>query len=275
MRRVIGVHGINNFDRHREPSAAAAELARIWGAALASAPGLSPDVAAGFTMAYYAHRLRPETGQGMDDPYAMDPELQRMLSNWALAVPLALEVDQGRLTLPVRQAVERIARYSGLQKAVLEPFVAVMLREVRTYFRNRRARQAARDQVTDAIDRSGATIVLAHSLGSVVTYETLLAEPDLHVDSLITLGSPLGLPGVVFDRLEPSGAHLKPLPNVARWVNVADRGDIVAVPRHLKDTFVGIHRDVEVTIGAVACHDVELYLKNAVVGAEVATALST
>ena len=278
MRRIIGVHGVKNYKRGREPLAAVAQLTQEWGAALG--PGVADSFGAdsfgadSFGMAYYAHHLRPEIGQGVEDPYSMDIELQDLLGRWALELPLDLEPAQGGLTLPVRQAVERMARYSGLQRAVIEPFVAAVLPEVRTYFRNRRARLAAREELADAIDRSGATIVLAHSLGSVVAYETLLAEPDLRLDLLVTMGSPLGLPGVVFERLEPAGAHPKPLPNVARWVNVADLGDIVAVPRNLSSIFAGIHREETVTIGAVAFHEVKRYLRSTVVGEEVAAALA-
>ena len=47
-------------------------------------------------------------------------------------------------------------------------------------------------------------MLLAHSLGSVVAYETLWARPDLQIDLLITLGSPLGMPDVIFDQLDPA-----------------------------------------------------------------------
>lgn len=268
MRRIVGVHGVRNWDRDRDPPAAARALAQRWGAALAQ--GLGTDVDWRVDMAYYAHRLRVEIGQGIEDPYTLDRELQEQLGVWAQALPLEVEVDHGGMTLPVRQAIERLATYSKLNRMVIEPFVAVALREVHTYFRNRRARLAARAEVADAIDRTGATIVLAHSLGSVIAYETLLAEPDLNVDLLVTMGSPLGMPGVVFERLEPSGAHARPLPNVARWVNVADRGDIVAIPRGLHTIFPGIARDAEVTIGAIAFHEVERYLRTNQVAEEVA-----
>ncbi len=49
-----------------------------------------------------------------------------------------------------------------------------------------------------------ARAVLAHSLGSVAAYEALWAHPDLRVELLVTLGSPLGMPDVVFDRLDPA-----------------------------------------------------------------------
>ena len=36
---------------------------------------------------------------------------------------------------------------------------------------------------------------MAHFLGTVVAYEALHVHPDLHVYLLVTLGSPLALPG--------------------------------------------------------------------------------
>jgi hypothetical protein len=79
--------------------------------------------------------------------------------------------------------------------------------------------------VADTIAARGARVVLAHSLGSVVAYETLWARPDLEVELLITLGSPLAPPDVVFDRLDPAprnGKGRRP-PGVRRWINVAPR----------------------------------------------------
>ena len=54
------------------------------------------------------------------------------------------------------------------------------------------------------IDRIGAEtrVVVAHSLGSVVAYETLCAHPEFPVRTLITLGSPLGTPALL-PRLVP------------------------------------------------------------------------
>ncbi|MBB6547170.1 hypothetical protein [Nonomuraea rubra] len=61
---------------------------------------------------------------------------------------------------------------------------------------------------------------MAHSLGSVVVYEVLWAHPDLRVNRLVTLGSPLGMPGVVFDRLDPApGQRGSRPPGVSEWVN--------------------------------------------------------
>ena len=75
-------------------------------------------------------------------------------------------------------------------------------------------------------------VVNAHSLGSVVTHEAFFDRPRPPIDLLVTVGSPLGMPGVIFERLRPApadGLGVKP-PGATRWVNIADPGDFVAAP---------------------------------------------
>src|SRR6266536_4525637 len=83
-------------------------------------------------------------------------------------------------------------------------FVTRFFREVPAYLGDGARRAAARDRVASTIAEHAPQVVLAHSLGSVVAYEALWAHPELPVDLLVTLGSPLGMPDVVFDRLEPT-----------------------------------------------------------------------
>ena len=44
---------------------------------------------------------------------------------------------------------------------------------------------------------------MAHFRGTVGAYEALHAHPGLHLYLLVTLGSPLALPGAIFDRRQP------------------------------------------------------------------------
>lgn len=259
MTTILGVHGVNNWDRRRPPEAAAVALAESWATALGAAlPGTPPWR---LEMAYYAHHLRREQAQGIDDPETLDAELREDLSEWAMQLPRPEEVAQGFGTLPPRQAIAFMARWGGFDSFAVGAFVAVFLREVRTYFRRRAAREAARAEVATAIRRTGARIVLAHSLGSVVVHEALAADPDLEIDLLITMGSPLGIRRLVRDRLEPAGCQRDRLPNVARWVNVADPGDLCAIPRWLGKTFVGVDEDIETPVHAFKFHDADLYLR--------------
>jgi hypothetical protein len=94
----------------------------------------------------------------------------------------------------------------------------------------------------------------------VVTYETLWAHPDHDIDLLVTLGSPLAMPGAVLPRLIPPASRP---PRVRRWVNIADVGDIVAIPRAgLRPQFDGVEADLSVVIGPWDFHTAGAYLRS-------------
>jgi pimeloyl-ACP methyl ester carboxylesterase len=82
-------------------------------------------------------------------------------------------------------------------------------------------------------------VVIGHSLGSVVVYEYIAQYSPPQVDLLVTLGSPLGIPNLIFDRLTPAptgGVGVWP-GKVAHWVNVADSDDIVALRKQIAPLF--------------------------------------
>jgi len=81
---------------------------------------------------------------------------------------------------------------------------------------------------------SSPVVVVAHSLGSIVAFETLL-ESNCPVELLVTLGSPLAIRGVVVDRLLQQPPTVPN--NVARWLNYWDRDDIVAARPILENSF--------------------------------------
>jgi hypothetical protein len=88
-------------------------------------------------------------------------------------------------------------------------------------------------------------------VGSAVTYESLWARPELQVDLLITLGSLLALPEIVFPNLHPApedGKRHRP-PGVRRWINMADPGDFIAVPAGLAHYFAAIDTHLTTPIG--------------------------
>ena len=92
------------------------------------------------------------------------------------------------------------------------------LRQVRKYLRDLRLKAQVNEITSQAAD--GATVLIGHSLGSVVAYEFLRQNPGHSVKVLLTLGSPLGL-RMVRDRLPAAD------PGTVRWVNVRDRNDPV------------------------------------------------
>jgi hypothetical protein len=133
-------------------------------------------------------------------------------------------------------------------------------RQVRRYFKENRIRSAARDRVAACVT-SDTRVIVAHSLGSVVAYEALCANPHWPDIVLVTLGSPLGIRNLVFDLLEPSPIYSQGHwpQSVKKWTNIADRGDIVALSKNLAPLFEGFITDILVNNGAKA-HDVRPYL---------------
>lgn len=118
-------------------------------------------------------------------------------------------------------------------------------------------------------------MVIGHSLGSVVAYETLHAHVQRTGLTLVTLGSPLGIPNLVFDRLIPpptAGSAQWP-PAVADWTNIADRGDVVALVKELATRFGERVRDLSIDNGPKA-HDPRPYLTARETGAAIARGLN-
>ena len=77
---------------------------------------------------------------------------------------------------------------------------------------------------------SGPHIVVAHSMGTVISYDCLMRVPECqHVDGLITLGSPLGIDEIQ-DKMRPEWSRENGFPEHklrGRWVNFSDRLDPV------------------------------------------------
>lgn len=264
--RVLGVHGIGNYRYYRDtnssPWAAAAGMSQDWHAWLtASLPAGYPTET---NIGYYAHHLHRGTPQGApDDPDSLEPAAQEMLTAWVESLHPAAHIELGPRTVRARQAADWLTRHAG-QGAQL--FALAFCREVATYLArpDPARRHASRHAVADAIAHHRPHAIVAHSLGSVVTYETLWAYPALRVDLLLTIGSPLAMPGVVFERLEPTmpGGRGQRPPNVRQWINLADIGDLVALPRDgLSPYFNGVRRDHQITIGTWDFHSAEGYLR--------------
>lgn len=254
--RIVGVHGVGNHLPGRTPAEAAHELSARWIEALGS--GL-PEV--DLRVAYYAHHLNPAIAQSPADIDHLDAETAQFVLAWADALGAPAELRQGPATMPLRHLADWVARRYGLEVKVVRWFVAVFFREVATYLKDidGPGRTAARNEVANMLERHRPDAVIAHSLGSVVTYEALSARPDLNLRLLVTLGSPLGMPDVVYERLQPRPTMPRRLAGVKKWINIADIGDLVAVPRRLGGKFA-TDADYEETIGLFDFHRVKKYL---------------
>jgi hypothetical protein len=224
----IGVHGIGQQYLSRR------EILDLWIPALsggvewATGRRIQPDL----DLAFYGRLFReaePErTTKGTvnsDDLADLANLDDAELADLTMAVEEIVTPDDLAAAAASRDKAWVPARVGTLIGAVERRFprtsgVLVMstLRQVRSYLRDPWLKVGI-DQITaDAAD--GATVLIGHSLGSVVAYEFLRQHPGHSVELLLTLGSPLGL-RLVRDRL-PAGQ-----PEVERWVNVRDRNDPV------------------------------------------------
>ncbi|MEV3906628.1 alpha/beta hydrolase [Streptomyces canus] len=98
-----------------------------------------------------------------------------------------------------------------------------------------------RHRVTEELDPAVPTVLVAHSLGTVVALEALSGYPG-EIPLLVTLGSPLGLRAMVGRRTRPQPPRVPDA--VASWVNVWDRDDFIVGRPNLEDFFEPNDRSV-------------------------------
>ncbi|MGH8908213.1 MAG: hypothetical protein ACRD0K_17315 [Egibacteraceae bacterium] len=136
----------------------------------------------------------------------------------------------------VRTAVAGLARlrwFAPLGMAMAERFIKRALTQVTRYFTDERVREHALGQVAKLVGAE-TKVLLGHSLGSVVAYEAA-HHLDRPLPLLVTLGSPLGLRTIVYERLRPQPPRFPPA--VCRWVNLAGRDDVIAAAPDLTALF--------------------------------------
>ncbi|MFC4072781.1 hypothetical protein [Actinoplanes subglobosus] len=270
---VLGVHGIWNLESDLAPEEAAGARETDWHAALAAGytdaglGGPAPQIAA----VYYAHLLATHS-QGDDSLDHLTEKEREWAWAWMTQLGVPQEAHQGYGTWPIRQGLDWLAgkpRFPG--RATVARIMSAFLREVFVYTTRPAVRARVRQTVIDAVEKHRPTVLVAHSLGTVVTYEALHARPDLEVPLLVTLGSPLAMPEIVFETLDPEpvgGRGARP-PGVGRWVNIADPGDIIAVPKELGGRFdVDLHSGTH--IGVLQFHTMAAYLRSGLTAAAIA-----
>lgn len=139
-------------------------------------------------------------------------------------------------------------RFPWLIDLLADEHVKAMLDGTTQYFENHQGRgeitrSVLRTSLQPYLNGDYQLLIIAHSLGSIIAYDTLYQISQLdrsakHIDLFLTLGSPLGLHYsqkrlLAFSQTDPS---LLPS-NIKQWHNVAARGDLVSVDETLSDDF--------------------------------------
>ncbi|MEU1446885.1 MULTISPECIES: alpha/beta hydrolase family protein [Streptomyces] len=279
MSRVVCVHGIGQQHSGEQ------EQHSHWYPALADGlhrVGARPLEPADVRCVFYGDLFRPpgRTLAVQDPPLdASDVgegfETDLLLALWAEAA----RTDEGvmppdartlaRTPRAVQRALDALSQSRFFSSIALRALV-LDLRQVRAYLCGSAVRDAVQQRVAATVTPR-TEMVVGHSLGSVVAYEALCAHPEWPVRALLTLGSPLGIRNLVFDRLR-AGAGGKPgdWPGaVESWTNIADKGDVVALVKDLRPLFGDAVRCHLVHNGSRA-HDATRYLNTVEAGRAVA-----
>jgi hypothetical protein len=183
---------------------------------------------------------------------------------------------RGAIGRNVINSLARVPFFAPYGFAFAERFVKSALSQVSAYLTDDVIRDAAIRRVLEAVGPE-TRVVIAHSLGSVIAYE---AAHDLPTDLplLVTMGSPLGLRTIVYDKLRLQPPSFPP--QVRRWLNVADRDDLVAAEPDLTALFsngllVTARFDGNYLVdNGAAPHDFARYLRTPEVGSAVGEALA-
>ncbi|MEW2471065.1 antibiotic ABC transporter ATP-binding protein [Streptomyces sp. NPDC046994] len=294
MSKVVFVHGVGKQYLSEDSLARDVVPELQGGTRLAGGPvPLSDDVG----VAFYGDLFRPRgTRAGAELPYDEgnvdnDAEFALLMEWWAEAARTDPAVPDPAATGtrgPVGWTASRALRLNAVRAAldaltgarylrgVLDRALIGSLKQMTGYFGDEEIRRAAQDRLAARITPR-TQVVVAHSLGSVIAYETLCdprCNGNWDIRMLVTLGSPLGMRTLVLDRLEPAPENRRavwPKP-VRAWTNIADDTDIVAVVRELGPAFGDGVRDVAVNNGS-HMHDATRYLTAVETGRAILTGL--
>jgi len=155
----------------------------------------------------YVLRTKKPAGEPLEGAN-IDDMAERGVQNWSWVVATVRHLDE---TFP----------------AFSEWSIERLLRDVYLYLTVEKVR-AEIDEIVESRFTNEPTLVVSHSLGTVVAYN-ILRKKKRNITGLITLGSPLGIQAIR-KRLEPPAVVR---PDVSTWANIYDEADIVALnPLH-------------------------------------------
>ncbi|MFD5085170.1 hypothetical protein ACFWOG_21320 [Kitasatospora sp. NPDC058406] len=270
--QIVGVHGIR-----QGAAATTAGLSSSWqttiddALAAVSADGARaavtvPSYQAIFpqTPTRYVRLGGPEIRSRWEDMPIDEEEEDFILRALAAYAPSAVDDESSEegLTLGESQLTPRIVRrVQAVDRKMGKGVTGRLLwfvREAHTYLRHEETADAVRVALAEVLAQTGARMVIAHSLGSVVVYDMLSRGEAPDVTTLVTCGSPLGwLAGR--KGIHSDGDRLT-VPAGVEWTNLFASKDFVAGCAGLSRLAAGV-TDIEVNNGMFpSSHDVHRYL---------------
>ena len=274
MTRIVLVHGIGQEQQSAETLEAAWVPALAGGVRIAGHPDIAGrlwrDARPGSVesrMAFYGDLFRSPGQMGAEqrirDLTAEQRELAEALAlEWLgqAQARAASEEDRAEAGRQLRaldgdtsgqQGVKAAGRgpLNGLARLrwftpagmwLAQTFAERALVQVTRYLTEEPLREEVQQRVAALIGPDTVALI-SHSLGSVVAFEAA-HRLERELPLLLTLGSPLGLRNVVYDKLPQPRAVPA---TTRRWVNLADRDDLVAAVPNLASRFADPHGVLE------------------------------
>ncbi|UCG71647.1 MAG: hypothetical protein JSV45_10285 [Chromatiales bacterium] len=206
----------------------------------------SPDVAAELAAAPECLRIAPWPHlfyPAPSDPRPDAPGIERLLR---LPGPEPQDLEDARHW---HKSVLRVGylltdAFPFLVDWIVDPRLKEAMHDSLIYLRNQggvgsRVREFVRGALRDTWGEGRRMLVIAHSMGSVIAFDVLWQlsreqRSPLHVDTFMSLASPLGL-NFMRHRLLGShaiGAERYPA-NIRRWHNLAAVGDLIPLQRRM------------------------------------------
>ncbi len=262
--RIVFIHGINNEEETADT------IRTSWQRALEGTwdklnlPRPTPPA---IDVAYYAKTLANaatggDTSTAMGGPGATNTSdaiaLLQAYANAAGVTTEELEAEAERQGVP-REAVAQgaphegwIIAFAGLLEGILPDkglFVAKQfLRQAAIYISNKALAAKVDAEVEAQVfdGRPDPTIIVAHSLGTVIAYRLLAGRRLAGRDAplFITLGSPLSV-SMFKPILPPRGSM--PKPPIAKWINGRHVDDFVTLGRAITKESIGFADVVDIT----------------------------
>jgi hypothetical protein len=134
------------------------------------------------------------------------------------------------------ERADRLVRQASSNDRVAEQVIGQRFRDVRRYVNDEPRRERILRQITDQLPEEGPVVLIGHSLGSIIALDLIRRWPEgLHVDLLLTLGSPAAL-GPMQKHLDGLVDEL-PRELLGGWINIYDPSDPVTGGSGLQSHF--------------------------------------
>ena len=183
----------------------------------------------------------------LDEPYLKSEKSERKKTRgWQIKMINYLEKKLDRIFLNKDMTIN----YSTITDQIIHRY----FRELETYYStqsikdiDRPAKEVIRECLIKVLEKHKRKdiLLIAHSMGSIIAYDVLSYNcPSIKINTLVTIGSPLGLPAIVHKIYAEQKQKIKHLKRIKapdsifnKWYNLSDPYDKVALDHTLSDDF--------------------------------------